>query len=125
MGDNSFRSPLQSIIIIITMDRGVFTSSGVVNVSRLASRLRRSARRESNFSIYRRGGHFFVTEIQRYTPSLYIYHHHHQRHHHHHHHHPHLIPGHVKVWSDKVRYMQHTGTRPIFHTFCQKKMNEK
>ena len=31
---------------------------GVVNVSRLASRLRRSARRESNFSIYRRGGHF-------------------------------------------------------------------
>ena len=52
------------------MDRRVVTSLGVVNVSRLASRLWRSARRESNFSIYRRGGHFFYRD--RYTPSLYI-----------------------------------------------------
>ena len=43
------------------MDRQVVTSLGAVNVSRLASRLRRSARRESNFSSYRREGHFFVT----------------------------------------------------------------
>ena len=53
------------------MDHRVVTISGVVNVSRLASRLRRSARRESNFSIYRRGGHFFV-KAEIHTVIIYI-----------------------------------------------------
>ena len=35
-------------------------------------------------------------------------------------HHPHRSLGRVKVWSAKVRYMQHTGTQPIFHTFWLK-----
>ena len=35
-------------------------------------------------------------------------------------HHPHRSLGGVKVWSDKVRYMQHTGTQPIFNTFWLK-----
>ena len=54
------------------MDRRVVTSSGVVNVSRLASHLRRSARRESNYSIYRIGGHFFVTDMQTFCHYIYI-----------------------------------------------------
>ena len=54
------------------------------NFSHLASRLRRSARRVSNFSYYSRGCHFFVADRQRcrhsiitiYVIDIYIYHHH-------------------------------------------------
>ena len=62
------------IIMIITRPRPAFGRLGLGRLSgrktlgmspRLASRLWRSARRESDFSIYRREGHFFVTDRQR------------------------------------------------------------